>query len=135
MRLTGRTLDLGLAAMMAALLAASAWLVLVGDRVALPGGGELAGLCWFRGVVGLDCPFCGMTRSFVALAHGELAAALRFHPAGPLVFAAMAVAVVAFVAALVRGTTPVVERRAFRIAVDAVVAVCLVIGVFQMVRS
>lgn len=135
MNRSARSLDLGLAGVMAAQLVASAWLVLVGDRVALPGGGELSGLCWFRRVVGLDCPFCGMTRSFVALAHGELAAALRFHPAGPLLFAAMLVAVVAVVVALVRRSPPVVDRRAFRIAVDAVIAVCLVVGIFQMVRS
>jgi uncharacterized protein DUF2752 len=49
-------------------------------------------VCWLRAATGLRCPFCGMTRSFVYLAHGALAAAARAHPAGPLLFAALAVA-------------------------------------------
>ena len=84
MILPGRALDLGFAAFVAAQLGAAAWLVPSGDQIALPGGGSLGGLCWFRGVFHIDCPFCGMTRSFVALAHGDVASALRFHPAGPI---------------------------------------------------
>jgi hypothetical protein len=83
----------------------------------------------------VDCPFCGMTRSFVALAHGEVFAAFRFHPAGPLLFAAMAVALVAFVTVAIRRAQPLVERRRFVIASEAVALVCLTIGVFKMVRS
>src|SRR5213082_114107 len=41
-------------------------------------------LCPFRLLTGLPCPGCGLTRSVVSLAHGDLAAALTFHPLGPL---------------------------------------------------
>ena len=135
MTISGRALDLGFAALAAAQLGASAWLSPAGDQVTLPGGGSLGGLCWFRAVFHVDCPFCGMTRSFVALAHGDASAAFRFHPAGPLLFAAMAVALVALVTVFVRRGQPLVERRRFVIAYEAVALVCLSIGVFKMVRS
>jgi len=131
----GRVLDMAGAALAAAQLAASAYLVPDGDRVVFPGGGELGGLCWFRSVFHIDCPFCGMTRSFVALAHGDLAAALRFHPAGPLLFAAMLGFLCAAVVALVRRRPPLVERRDFLRGFEAVVVICLVIGIFKMMRS
>jgi hypothetical protein len=131
----GRILDLGLAALAAAQLGASAWLTPAGDQVMLPGGGSLGGMCWFRELVHLDCPFCGMTRSFVALAHGDVAAAFRFHPAGPLLFTAMAVALVALVTVFVRRGQPLVERPRFVTAFEVVALACLAIGVFKMVRS
>lgn len=43
-----------------------------------------------RRMTGLDCPGCGLTRSFVSLAHGQWAAAWSYHPAGPLLFAVVA---------------------------------------------
>ena len=36
--------------------------------------------CPFRLLFGIDCPTCGMTRAFLALAQLDLGAALRFHP-------------------------------------------------------
>ena len=135
MILRGRTVDLGLALFAAAQLGASAWLVPSGDQVLLRSGASLGGLCWFRSALGIDCPFCGMTRSFVALAHGDLAASVRFHPAGPLLFAAMAVFVAMAVLALVQRARPLVERRGVMIGMQVVVGVCLVVGAFKMVRS
>ncbi len=41
-------------------------------------------LCPFRLVTGLPCPFCGMTRSMLALGQGDLGASVRFHPLGPV---------------------------------------------------
>ncbi len=60
-------------------------------RVVLPGM-ELAvpELCMSRRLVGIDCPGCGMTRSFIALAHGDVLGAWTYNPAGPLLFAVMA---------------------------------------------
>ncbi|MBI5836464.1 MAG: DUF2752 domain-containing protein [Candidatus Eisenbacteria bacterium] len=58
-------------------------------------GGRVAGLPLLRWIpacplhqwTGMDCPTCGMTRSFVALAHGQLDRSLHFHPLGPVLFA------------------------------------------------
>ena len=135
MTLPGRALDLGLAGLAAAQLGAAACLAPAGDQVLLPGGAPLGGLCLVHAALATDCPLCGMTRSFVALAHGDLAAALRFHPAGPLLFAAMAVFVAAAVAVALRRGRPLVERRRFVIAFEAVAFACLAIGVFKTVRS
>jgi hypothetical protein len=135
MKISGRVLDLGLAVLVAAQLGASLWLSPAGDQVTLPGGESLGATCWFRAVFHVDCPFCGMTRSFVALAHGELSAAVRFHPAGPLLFAAMVAALVALCVVFVRRTQPLAERRGFLIAFEAVALVSLMLGVVKMVRS
>lgn len=49
-------------------------------------GWRLPGTCFLHEVAGIDCPGCGLTRSFVSLAHGEWQKAWQFHPAGPLLF-------------------------------------------------
>ena len=36
-------------------------------------------LCPLRGLVGLPCPGCGLTRAFCALSRGDLLSALNFH--------------------------------------------------------
>lgn len=43
-------------------------------------------LCHSRRFFGIDCPGCGMTRCFISLAHGDLAAAWRYNAAGILLF-------------------------------------------------
>jgi hypothetical protein len=48
-------------------------------------------LCHLKRLTGLDCPGCGMTRCFVSLAHGDMASAWRFNPAGILLFALVVV--------------------------------------------
>ena len=50
-------------------------------------------LCFLRRYTGLACPGCGLTRSFISLARGELAHAWAFNPAGVLWFVACAVQV------------------------------------------
>lgn len=61
--------------------------------------------CSFRTMTGIPCMACGGTRSFIALAHGDWLAALRFNP---LVF----VSVVACAGWLV---TRVITRKPVRI--------------------
>ncbi len=43
--------------------------------------------CMFRRLTGYDCAGCGLTRSFICVARGQLVRAGGFNPAGPLVFA------------------------------------------------
>jgi hypothetical protein len=135
MKLPGRALDLGGAGLAAIQLAAAAWLAPAGDHVALPDGSPLRGLCLLHEALAIECPLCGMTRSFVSLAHGDLGAALRFHPAGPLLFVAMVVFVAAALAVALRRGRPLVERRRFVLSFEAIALACLVIGVFKTVRS
>jgi hypothetical protein len=44
--------------------------------------------CLFYHMTGLPCPACGLTRSFVCIAHGQLSQAVVWHPLGPVLFAA-----------------------------------------------
>ena len=43
--------------------------------------------CLTRTLFHMDCPGCGLTRSFVATAHGDFAQAFASHRLGPLLFA------------------------------------------------
>ena len=42
--------------------------------------------CISQRVLGMPCPGCGLSRSFVALSAGDVTSACRFHPLGPLVY-------------------------------------------------
>jgi hypothetical protein len=53
-------------------------------------GGPLPELCGWKRFFGVNCPGCGLTRCFIALAHGDLAAAWHFNPAGILLFVGVA---------------------------------------------
>jgi len=50
---------------------------------------SLPPMCGSRAWFGINCPGCGLTRSFVALASGDFAASFRYHRVGWLI--AMAV--------------------------------------------
>lgn len=43
---------------------------------------SLPPVCGLRNATGLPCPTCGMTRAFVRVTHGELAAAWQVSPLG-----------------------------------------------------
>jgi len=49
-------------------------------------GLALPELCMMRRTWGIDCPGCGLTRCFIAVAHGDLASAWSFNPAGVWLF-------------------------------------------------
>ena len=76
--------------------AGTVWLLLSGVFAAsvllpLPRGaggqiGHLPSLCLFYRLTGLPCPGCGLTRSFVCLAHGHFWESLHWHPLGPAIF-------------------------------------------------
>ena len=46
---------------------------------------NLPTLCGSRVLFGVQCPGCGLTRSMVALAHGDFAASLAYHRLGWLI--------------------------------------------------
>jgi Protein of unknown function (DUF2752) len=49
---------------------------------------EAGPLCPLRTITGVPCPFCGMTRSIIAVVHGDLARSLVLNPGGILVVGA-----------------------------------------------
>jgi len=49
-------------------------------------GPPLPAACLTRQLLHMDCPGCGMTRSFIAMAHGQASLALAYHRLGPALF-------------------------------------------------
>lgn len=54
----------------------------------------IGGRCAVLSLTGLPCPLCGMTRSTLALAHGDLAGAFGHHPLGPFLLLGLALALI-----------------------------------------
>lgn len=54
------------------------------DGTVAIGGVALPELCWLRRWTATACPGCGLTRSWIALAHGDWLAAWHYKPAGAL---------------------------------------------------
>jgi hypothetical protein len=82
--------------------------------------------CPARALAGLPCPTCGMTHAFVALAHGDLAAAFAASPAGALLAGLAWLLAVADVARFALGAPlPRIPERTARPAVAAGVVLLL----------
>lgn len=62
----------------------AASVILIG-AVVIPSGGVGIQLCLFKKVTGLPCFGCGLTRSVICTAHGQLTQALIYNPFGLLV--------------------------------------------------
>jgi hypothetical protein len=48
----------------------------------VPAGRGLPKLCIFSRATGYPCPFCGLSRSFSEISHGDLVRASLYHPLG-----------------------------------------------------
>jgi len=115
-------------------LVAAAVLTRSGDALRLTAeGAPLGGLCLWRELLGLGCPFCGMSRSFVALAHLDIAGALSHHPAGPLMFVAYAVTGVVALVLGVSGRHALLFHPTFLRFLQVTVALCLAAGTVRLV--
>jgi len=83
--------------------------------------------CPARALAGVPCPTCGMTHAFVALAHGDVAAAFLANPAGALLAGLAWTLAVADLVRLALGLPlPAVPPRAARAAIVLGAAVLLV---------
>ena len=100
---------------LAAAIALASSLLHVGDEshVSVLGrqGLTLPPMCGSRILFGIDCPGCGLTRSFVALAHGDVAGSFHFHHLGWLVALAVLAQFPYRTYKLRELRTSVVERR------------------------
>ena len=61
--------------------------------------------CPFLTLTGHPCPLCGGTRSYASMWQGDVAAAARYHPLGPLLFVATFAAAGVLAAFLATGRT------------------------------
>ena len=74
----------------------------------LPHGGvDGLELCPWYYVSGHLCPFCGMTRGFVAITHFDLQSAIEFNLGSPLIYGAFAYMMWASISALRKGESEV----------------------------
>jgi hypothetical protein len=75
-------------------------------------------ICPFRLATGLPCPGCGLTRSWVYIAHGDFGDAVRANPFGYLTMAAAVALIIVVGSAIVRSRpipslSPVVRSKPF----------------------
>ena len=54
-------------------------------------------LCQSKRVFQVNCPGCGLTRSFIYMAHGDVPAAFRIHAVGAMMFVGVIVAIPFFI--------------------------------------
>lgn len=58
-----------------------------GRQVVIPWPGvTIPETCAMHVRLGMDCPGCGLTRSFIHMAHGDVVSAMRLNPVGLVVF-------------------------------------------------
>lgn len=69
-------------------------------------------LCVVHRATGVPCPGCGLTRSFVATAHGDLDGAFAVHAFGPVLFLASTLGLLALLGWTLSGRRPL-NRRLF----------------------
>ena len=84
--------------------------------------------CIFHQVTGLPCPFCGGTRSFAAMAHGNVLGAAQVFPIGPLMFLAL-------VAAVVYCTWAVVTGRRLQLTMDRRLVQVLTVAALMLLAA
>jgi hypothetical protein len=70
-------------------------------------------LCPTALVFGIPCPGCGLTRATLALSHGDVRAALGFHPLAPLLVPLVAWVFGKALVDYVRGAPPAPPARAW----------------------
>lgn len=104
MRATGRAVDrdILLVAVGVLLLAAALQVTPARDGVTLFGW-RLPEVCTAKRALGVECPGCGLTRSFVLGVRGDLGAATRLHPLGAVLLLFTASQVPYRAARLLRG--------------------------------
>ena len=90
-------------------------------------GKDLGPGCLSRHLTGMECPFCGISHSLVALADGEIKASFAYHPLGPVMASLYLAFIVSVAASIRRRTDPVIESRAFSISCSLLVVSSLVV--------
>jgi hypothetical protein len=92
--------------------------------------------CPLKGITGLPCATCGMTRAFVRLAHGDPAGAVAASPLGALLaLGAWTYAVADAVRVALGAPLPVPSPRALRAATALGIAALLVNWAWLVVRE
>jgi hypothetical protein len=97
---------------------------------------SLGPACPARVLLGVPCPTCGMTRAFVALAHGDVGGALAASPAGAVLAAGAWLLAVLDVVRLAAGRSlPAVSPRLARAGVAAGIALLALGWAWMLARE
>ena len=96
--------------------------------------GRLPHICLSQKLLGVPCPGCGVTRSLLAMARGDVAASLRHNPAGALVFAHLAAQVPLRALALARADAGGAVEAASKELGGAVLATLLLVWAVRVAR-
>ena len=98
--------------------------------------GGLPPACPSEAIFGLKCPGCGMIRSFVAMAHFDLAGAFAWNWGGPLLFL-LALVQIPYRIYLLRTDEPAAWTVSPRLAIFGYVTIALMFGgwIFDILRS
>ena len=89
--------------------------------------------CPTKLLTGLDCPFCGMSRSFASCLHGRVVEGFAHHPAGPLLLAATAVTLAAIGWRALRRRAPLWGGRRLSQGLAFAAGLCIVAGLLRSV--
>ena len=124
-----RRLDGAIALLSLVMVAVASTFRVVGDRVLTPDGTALGGSCWSRELFDLACPFCGMTRSVIAVFHGDFSVAWAMHPGGALIAMAAIGSALAIGLVTLTGGRPLSTHTAFWKTVEITAFICLIAGI------
>lgn len=92
-------------------------------------------LCTFHRLTGWDCPGCGMTRSFISMAHGRIMEAIGYHLLGVAFFLFCVVQIPLQTGQLIRvrqGREPWQFRRIQRVLLPVVVVSVTLFVVYRI---
>ena len=121
----GRALDFLVGGTFAVLLALSGAMRMEPSGGLTIAGASLREMCTYNRIASMNCPFCGMTRSLVALIDGRIHDSLCFHPLGVCLAAVFALTAMAVAVGAVRRRVPVIETRIFSVAMFTLIAASL----------
>lgn len=105
-----------------ALIVASLALILFASLVWNPGETRLFS-CYFHELTGYPCPSCGLTRSFHAMTHLKFQQAMKLHPVGLILYAALLIFL--FITLM-----EIILKRAVRVAMPAWMKISAIGGMF-----
>lgn len=92
-------------------------------------GFNLPSMCPCREIFGVNCPGCGLTRSFVLLAHGHIGESLRYHRLGIVLYGVFGWQAIFRICCIARRSRPIPHSLlTLQRVVPAVVIVLLIVN-------
>ena len=131
-----RTGDSGIIILCAAAIIISFFLSVEEDAIYISGFEDhpLPESCLFKRITGIECPTCGLTRSFVSVSHFQLRRALRFNQAGVLVYLMILLQIPYRVYIIVKKENSAIDKRIELLSKTYLYLVILVLIVLWLYR-